>query len=117
PPPAEEKRLAEAGSLQHFALRVEDALVAVPLLPVADEPCGSVRNAAVQAERLGRLWRVVVLLSSVLGHEQGVVESAGGEKTAAEVAEGANALGPVEPRARQPRCGVPRERPPAVPPP
>ena len=109
--PPQQQLLAEDGGLQHLALGVEDALVAVPPLSVAGQARRAVRDPPVQAERLRRLRRVVVLLGRVLGHEQRVVETAGRQEAAAEVAEEAQALRLVEPRSGEAGRRQPRERP------
>ena len=103
-PAAQQELLSEEGCLEHLALREEHALVALPALAVSDETGGAVRDAPVEAERLRLLRRVVVVLGRVLRHEQRVLEPAGREQTAAEVAEEAETLGLVEPGAGKADC-------------
>ena len=102
--------LAEDRCLQRLAFRPEHALVALPALAVARQPGGTVGEASVERELLGLLRRVVVLGGRVLGHEQRVVDPAGGQKAAAPVAHEAEALPLVEPGAGEADAGVPRQR-------
>ena len=113
-PAAQHELLSEQGCLEHLALREEHALVALPALAVGDETGGAIRDAAVEAEHLRQLRRVVVLLGRVLRHEQRVLEPAGRQQPAAEVAEEAEALGLVEPGTGEADGGLPAERAPRV---
>ena len=63
-----------------------------------------------ERELLGLLRRVVVLGRRVLGHEQGVVDSAGREEPSAPVAHEADVLPLVVPGAGEADAGVPGER-------
>ncbi len=109
-PPAQDEVLAEDRCLQRLAFRPEHALVALPVLAVTRQPGGAVGEAPVERELLGLLRRVVILGGRVLGHEQRVVDPAGGEKAAAPVAHEAETLPLVEPGAGEADAGVPRQR-------
>jgi hypothetical protein len=63
----------------------------------------------VEAELLGLEGRVVVLGDGVLGHEEGVLQAAGGEEAAAEAAQPAEALRLVAPGAGEAGVGLPAE--------
>ena len=101
-PASEHQVLSEDRGLADLALGEEDAVVAVPALPVAEEPSRRSGDPSVEPVALGRLRRVVELSGRVLGRAEGVVEPARRQKAGAEPAQKAEALRLGKPRAGEP---------------
>ena len=84
-PSPQHQMLAEHGRLQHLALGIQNACISVPTVAISDQPGGCIRDSAVESKSFPVFRLIVVLIGSVLGEEERVIEPAGGDQTATHV--------------------------------